>query len=349
MTKLLLLLNKDRMSHVESVLKSQTDFPEWMALDPKTVLSLVAFLSASKEINTVLLEPGVWSPQHMASAAKLLRSRSGRLVMLGPRPVSMEKDIPLIIRTEDIKQVPLLLNDETEKDSVNLKAEKAGQQDDPTINHNSAPVKSAKLIIPERGEAMFISVAESQSNCGCMAQCIGLLRYLEKLGFSPALLMTPEQLEEKKAQGIPCKSVGYSIKLGNVPVSTDTRAGLYNAYVRYVGTLSSEGKKKFLGCDWSILVCGAGRDELQATARALVTMGNRKYASVIFSGVDAASALELAKSISYPWAVTRPVKESWYHADTASMQIYDRILLPWLTQKYSHQDYAWEHQKVVGI
>ncbi len=344
MNPIVLLLRGKYKSEVESALGTP-EAAVWSAVDPAAVPSLVSYLSAVPEITHLVTETGLWSPQHMAAAAKILRARGGKFILIGKRPSSMERDIPLLLRTENITDIPGLLAKEEAPAAAPPEKPGKGRA---AASPDSSPV-SRKLVIPEDGEVLYITIAGSQERIGCTTQAVALVRYLQALGFASALLLETKQLDRMKQLGISFKEIGYSMRLGSVPVATETTSGLYNAYVRLIGVLDNVYRPVFTAADWSILVCGVSPQEIRTTAKALSLVKDRRYLSVLFSFADAAGAQEVARAIPYPWAAAGWAPNPWQEVPDEALRPFDTILLPWLKEKFKPQDYAWEHQKVVGV
>lgn len=321
---------------------------QWLARRPEDSPSLVVFLASMPQIDAVVLQPGFWSPQHMALAAKVLKSRNGRLVMLGKRPQGMEKDIPLLPRTEDPRQVPQLL---TPPEAP--RAESAPSPEYSEAEKNAAPAAPVapepaaawKPVLPGNGETLFLAIFASEDGLGAMEQCPVLLRFLEQLGIAAALLLTKEQLTRLENAGLPLRTAGHTAHLGTVPVVTDCRAALYDAYIRFQGVLTQKNRNALWDCDWNILVCGGEEAQLSATARALAILSKRKYASILISPAPTAPPSSFTGMLSRPWAMAVAPAAPWEQVEDAATAPYRKLLLPFLQEKYALQDYAWEHRK----
>lgn len=273
-----------------------------VARTPQQTPSLTAPLLADASISCCVLDAAAadnWSAGHLFAAAKLLRSRGGRLILYGTDTAPS----PLFDTASDEQALRVLL----------------GRQE--------PPVSDARSAAPERrrerlraDSVPILGVAGAQSRIGCTTQAVGLWHWLRSAGCEPAIVCTREQ-RELLAGSMRCRQIEGGCRVEGVPFVSRTDL-FYDSYILDLGTGGLQAARQ---ADLLVLVAGVKAWELPYTAAALRTAANAAVLLSFCSDADAASLAPLfggRQAYPVPW-----MPELWQPCE-AAMEVYERAVRP---------------------
>lgn len=176
-----------------------------------------------------------------------------------------------------------------------------------------------KLRIPDH-KRVFWNVVGAQPRIGCTTQAIALWHYCRALGFMPAVVMSPAELEVLAGYtgGIPSEN-GYRIQ--EIPFTTSTQ-GAFDCFIRDLGSPA-----ELPAANATVLVAGCKPWELGNTVAALQRLPRQRLAAILsFSTSEAVREL-------LPLFGWIPVMASGYlpnpwNVPPPALSYYDRYLRP---------------------
>lgn len=322
------------------------DSGAYVSMAPAEAPSLVALLSARPEVTDIVLVGNVpWSPAHILAAARQLHGR-GKAYLVGNAAPELRKELPLISRLEALKQLPGAMaaarKEDAEKSRENPEAgAPASDPPGPERPEQEAGLRRPiqPLFIPD-DVVYYFAVAGSQARIGCTTQAIGLWHYCKRLGFDPAITVSPGRGEEM-ARMMNGREIPGGWDIDGIPFIRDA-ARAYDCYIRDLGALGSCDRDAFLGADWSLLVAGVKPWELAATAEAAALLRSRAYASVLLSYAIEADRRELEKLFDGRGVAVAPWLPRPWTPPAGALASYDRLLRPVLARYLRQRTYRRE-------